>query len=141
MQPLSYQQFQQLAMHGNVIPVAESIFADLLTPVSAFLKLCGHDEDGFLLESVEGGEKLGRYSFLGRMPREYVDFDGRRVTVHSGGASREIESDIFTFLHEKFKRYRFVRRRTCPAFPGGWWVFLVTTASVCWKGCRKRTRR
>ena len=119
MQPLLYQQFQQLAMHGNVIPVAESIFADLLTPVSAFLKLCGHDDDGFLLESVEGGEKLGRYSFLGRTPREYIDFDGRRVTIHSGGTSRKIESDIYTYLQAKFKKYRFVPVPDLPRFSGG----------------------
>ena len=55
MQTMSFAQFQQLAMHGNVIPVAESMLADMLTPVAAFMKLCEYEENGFLLESVEGG--------------------------------------------------------------------------------------
>ena len=62
MKPPSFKEFEQLATQGNVIPIAESMLADMLTPVSAFLKLCGENENGFLLESVEGGEKVARYS-------------------------------------------------------------------------------
>ena len=87
MQPPSFEQFQQLAMHGNVIPIARAMFADLLTPVSAFLKLCHHREDGFLLESVEKGEQLGRYSFLGVRPPLTVTASGDTITLGAAGAT------------------------------------------------------
>ena len=79
MQPITFEEFSKLATRGNVIPIAQSIVADLLTPVSAFLKLCPGNDDGFLFESVEGGERVARYSFLGCNPREYIEFDGKKI--------------------------------------------------------------
>ena len=79
MKPPSFDEFAELATQGNVIPIAESMLADLLTPVSAFLKFCGENEQGFLLESVEGGEQIARYSFLGRKPAEWISYDGQQV--------------------------------------------------------------
>ncbi|HQU73715.1 MAG TPA: anthranilate synthase component I [Calditrichia bacterium] len=119
MQVATFEEFQQLAMHGNVIPLATSMVADLLTPVSAFMKLCGPEEEGFLLESVEGGETMGRYSFLGHQPRTLILFDGEQVTV-SRGKAREVHTcDIFTYLKNTFSRYRFVSNPDLPRFVGG----------------------
>ncbi len=61
---LSFDEFQRLAAHGNLIPLYREILADLETPVSAFSKI-DHGPSAYLLESVEGGENWGRYSFLG----------------------------------------------------------------------------
>lgn len=119
MQPIAFEQFQQMAMHGNVVPIAESIIADLLTPVSAFLKLCGENHDGFLLESVEGGEKVARYSFLGQDPREYAIFDGKTVTVTDQAGTRQLSCDIFDYLKEKMANFRFVDNPQLPRFSGG----------------------
>src|SRR2546429_1114185 len=64
----SFETFKELARRGTFVPVCKEIVADLLTPVSAFLKIAEHADYAFLLESVEGGEHVGRYSFLGKDP-------------------------------------------------------------------------
>src|SRR5262249_21754846 len=68
MKTTSFEQFKELARRGTFVPVCKEIVADLLTPVSAFLKIAEHADYAFLLESVEGGEHVGRYSFLGKDP-------------------------------------------------------------------------
>ena len=98
MKPPSFDEFAELATQGNVIPIAESMLADLLTPVSAFLKLCGENEQGFLLESVEGGEQIARYSFLGRKPAEWISYDGQQVKVTSSQKEETLDTDIFSYL-------------------------------------------
>jgi len=119
MKPPSFKEFEQLATQGNVIPIAESMLADMLTPVSAFLKLCGESENGFLLESVEGGEKVARYSFLGRRPSEWIHFDGRQVHVASHDEQKTLDVDIFTYLQSRLKEYHFVKNQDLPYFSGG----------------------
>ena len=64
----SFEEFKELARRGTFVPVCKEIVADLLTPVSAFLKIAEDADYAFLLESVEGGEHVGRYSFLGKDP-------------------------------------------------------------------------
>ena len=64
----TYEEFADLATHGTFVPVCKEIVADLLTPVSAFLKIAEDADHAFLLESVEGGEQVARYSFLGKDP-------------------------------------------------------------------------
>ena len=64
----SFEEYKELADHGNVIPVYETLFADTETPVSVYLKVQNESRYSFLLESVEGGEKIGRYSFIGFNP-------------------------------------------------------------------------
>lgn len=64
-----FARFQQLARQGNVIPVAVTMLADCTTPVQAFIQLAERHRTGFLLESVEGREKIARYSFMGFSPR------------------------------------------------------------------------
>lgn len=78
----SYADFVRMARDATLIPVAKSIPADLLTPVSAFLAVAEGEPDAFLLESVEGGEKIGRYTFLGVRPYLRLESRGDQVTVH-----------------------------------------------------------
>ena len=76
------EEFRRLSEKGNLIPVYKEILADTYTPVTAFLKLGG--SPSFLLESVEGGEKWARYSFLGSRPAKVIKGRGNRVEVIEG---------------------------------------------------------
>ncbi len=64
----TFEEFVELAQRGTFVPVCKEIVADLLTPVSAFLKIAENSDYAFLFESVEGGERVARYSFLGKDP-------------------------------------------------------------------------
>ena len=68
MKQTTFEEFVELATRGTFVPVYKEILADLLTPVSAFLKVAEHADYAFLLESVEGGERIARYCFLGKDP-------------------------------------------------------------------------
>ncbi len=63
-----FKEFSRLARESTLVPVVKSVSADLLTPVSAFLAIAENEPDAFLLESVERGEQIGRYTFLGVQP-------------------------------------------------------------------------
>src|SRR5574339_689978 len=81
----SFEEFLHLAQRGTFVPVYKESVADMLTPVSAFLKIAEHSDYAFLLESVEGGEQVARYSFLGKDP--FVVLRGRTgsTTVEQAG--------------------------------------------------------
>ena len=76
--------FTDMARQGNLIPVYREILGDLETPVSAYKKLRG-ESCSFLLESVEGGEKWGRFSFLGLNPSLMFQVEGGKTVIHRHG--------------------------------------------------------
>jgi anthranilate synthase component I len=76
-----FKEFYRLARTATLVPVAKSIPADLLTPVSAFLAVAADEPDAFLLESVERGEKIGRYTFLGVRPFLRLESRGEQITI------------------------------------------------------------
>src|SRR5215218_2403611 len=80
----SQTEFLKLAEQGNLIPVTCRILADIETPLSAYRKIRGQGES-FLFESVEGGEHLGRYSFVGCNPRSVIKQTGNRIEVIEAG--------------------------------------------------------
>lgn len=82
MPSLSFEKFAELAKSYNLIPLSDEMPADLDTPVSAFLKLKS-DEYDFLFESVVGGEKWGRYSFLGTHPQKVYFLEGKNFRIHN----------------------------------------------------------
>src|ERR1041384_537355 len=84
----SLDEFLKLAGQGNLIPVTSRILADIETPLSAYRKIRGQGES-FLFESVEGGEHLGRYSFVGCNPRAVVRQTGDRVDLLENGKVTE----------------------------------------------------
>ncbi len=102
-----------LARQGNVIPLCREIGADLLTPVSAFLRLSRGARHPFLLESVEGGEAVARYSFLGRDPAQVV-----RASLRPGSGDGAGESPVEA-LRRAVSPYRAVRFPDLPRFTGG----------------------
>src|SRR5512135_2069535 len=81
----SFTEVLSLAASGNLVPIYRELPADLETPVSVYLKLTGHGPS-FLLESVEGGEQVSRYSFIGVEPNALLSFNDRSVTRQSNGA-------------------------------------------------------
>jgi anthranilate synthase component 1 len=90
----SFEEFEARARRGTFVPVCKEIMADLLTPVSAFLKIAEHSDYAFLLESVEGGEQIARYSFLGKDPFLILRArDGR--TVHDRDGERVVSDEPF----------------------------------------------
>ncbi|MDD3926407.1 MAG: anthranilate synthase component I [bacterium] len=115
--------FLELAGRGNMVPVCREILADLETPVSAYMKIAGGEEHSFLLESVEGGEKLARYSFLGASPFLIYRSDDQGITVTDRGAQvkRRLADgeDPLDVLREILGRYNFVSHGDLPPFCGG----------------------
>jgi len=128
----SFDEFQKLAAQGNLIPVTRRLLADFETPLSAYQKIRGQGES-FLFESVEGGEHIGRYSFVGCNPRATVRQSADRVEVTENG--RVIETYLVTriaspdlkrtvrdgleVIERLLKRYRPVSRPELPRFTGG----------------------
>ena len=103
----------------ELVPVVRERLADLETPVSAFAKLRPLG-GAFLLESVEGGERMGRYSFIGVLPRAALTFrDGTATVVEDGRARREPYSDPLVLLRAELARYERTTDRDLPRFSGG----------------------
>src|ERR1039458_9029825 len=117
-------EFLKLAAQGNVIPVTRRLLADIETPLSAYRKIRGAGES-FLFESVEGGEHLGRYSFVGCNPRAVIRQTGDRVEVIENGKVVETASvgkdmkDGLVVVEQVMKKYRAVLLPGLPRFTGG----------------------
>lgn len=114
-----YDQFIEDARSANVIPVVETIAADLLTPLAVYLKLADGASNAFLLESVEGGESLARYSFIGCDPRMVVSGNDRHTFVNDGSVEKQIEVSLWNYLREHFADPSVVTRSDLPSFVGG----------------------
>jgi anthranilate synthase component 1 len=131
MKQTSFDEFKALAARGTFVPVCKEIMADLLTPVSAFLKIAGHADYAFLLESVEGGEHVGRYSFLGKDPFLVLraDIDGR-ATVERGGVTTALDEPLVSALRRLMADYRAPAVPDLPRFTGGAVGFLGYDAAA-----------
>src|SRR5271163_191620 len=114
-------EFEQLAAKGfNLIPVFEEVAADLETPVGAFLKI-GRGDYAFLLESVRGGEKWARYTFLGAEPSLVFRARGSHLEIIRPGVGVEVCSveDPFEALRQEVQRHRAPQLDGLPRFFGG----------------------
>jgi len=122
----TFEEFSRKARDGNLIPVYREILADMETPVSAFRKI-DSGKYAFLLESVEGGEKWGRYSFLASNPGLIFKAKGSQCEVITGDqvSARPIGQDVLEPLSEILKQYRPVRDPNLPRFSGGLVGFLA----------------
>ena len=117
-------EFLKLATQGNLIPVARRILADLETPLSAYRKIRGQGES-FLFESVEGGEHVGRYSFVGCNPRAVIRQDGQHIQVIENGrisesamVGREVK-DGLEMVERVMNKFRAVTSPGLSRFTGG----------------------
>ena len=79
-----FKEFSRLARSATLVPVVKSVSADLLTPVSAFLSIAENEPHAFLLESVERGEQIGRYTFLGARPYMRLRARGSAIEIERG---------------------------------------------------------
>src|SRR5262245_17781382 len=114
-----FEEFQRLAGQGNLVPVYRRLTGDTLTPVSAFCKIQEGDW-AFLFESVVGGERLGRYSFLGSGPFQRFEAHGRRVRlVTRDGISEREHPDPLQLLQDLLTEYRTPPLVGLPRFLGG----------------------
>ncbi|MBI3050361.1 MAG: anthranilate synthase component I [Acidobacteria bacterium] len=115
----SFDEFRELAQRGTFVPVCKEIVADLLTPVSAFLKVAEHSHHAFLLESVEGGEHVGRYSFLGKDPFLLLRSRGGRTIVDRAGERSESDTPFIATLRELMAGFHAPFVPGLPRFTGG----------------------
>src|ERR1051325_5276725 len=115
----SFDEFKELARRGTFVPVCKEIVADLLTPVSAFLKIAEHADYAFLLESVEGGEHVGRYSFLGKDPFLILRARDGKTTVDRGGVTSESDKPFIDTLRRMMADFRSPFVPDLPRFTGG----------------------
>jgi anthranilate synthase component 1 len=114
-----FNEFKKYSKKGNLIPVYREILADLETPLSAFLKL--KEKNCFLLESVEGGEKWGRYSFIGSNPSMIIEGSGKDLTIKKGRKKTKVTArkDPLEIISAQLKQYKPVSIPGLPRFFGG----------------------
>ena len=111
----SLEEARALAAEHSLVPLRHTFIADTETPVSAYLKLRGSGPS-FLLESAEGGQRVGRWSFLGVHPRSVIRMDHGVLTID--GEERPFE-DPYTAVSEELSRYRAAPLADLPPFAGG----------------------
>jgi anthranilate synthase component I len=119
MKQTTFDEFVDLAKRGTFVPVCKEIVADLLTPVSAFLKIAEHSDYAFLLESVEGGEHVGRYSFLGKDPFLILRSRDGRTLIERAGAITTAEKPFIETLRELMNSFQSPFVPGLPRFTGG----------------------
>ncbi len=120
----SFETFQELATRGTFVPVCKEIRADLLTPLSAFLKVAEHADHAFLFESVEGGEQVARYSFLGKDPFLVLRARGGLTLVEQDGVTATEDGPFMDRLRGLMSDYRAPVVPGLPRFTGGAVGFL-----------------
>lgn len=112
-------EFVDLAGRGTFVPVCKEIMADLLTPVSAFLKVAEHSDYAFLLESVEGGERVARYSFLGKDPFLVARARAGRTIIERAGVKTETATPFVDTLKSLMTDFTAPFVPGLPRFTGG----------------------
>ena len=111
--------FAALARRHTLVPVYRTVTADLETPVSAFLRIAQDAPEAFLLESVEGGEHVGRYTFIGIQPYKKIVARGRSIAIQEGRSTRTFEGDIFAELKQALSGHSPARLAGLPPFTAG----------------------
>jgi anthranilate synthase component I len=114
-----FKQFSRLAREATLIPVVKSVSADLLTPVSAFLAIAEKEPHAFLLESVERGEQIGRYTFLGVRPYMRVKARQGTVEIERGRRREVVQENIFQVVKRLLREHRPASVPGLPPFTAG----------------------
>jgi anthranilate synthase component 1 len=129
MRQTTYEEFVELARRGTFVPVSKEIMADLLTPVSAFVKIAEHSDYAFLLESVEGGERMARYSFLGKDPFLVLRARDGKTFIERSGTREESSEPFVTVLRGLMANFQAPYVPDLPRFTGGAVGFMGYDAS------------
>lgn len=115
----SFKEFLALAKTSTLVPIAKSVSADLLTPVSAFLAFAAREPYSFLLESVEGGEKIGRYTFLGASPYMRLTCDEAGAVLHRGKKQERVPGEPIAIIHRLLNEHKPAQLPDLPPFTAG----------------------
>ena len=129
MKQTTFEEFVELTRRGTFVPVVKEIIADLLTPVSAFLKIAEHSDYAFLFESVEGGEQVARYSFLGKDPFLVLRSRQGKTTIDRSGVTTDVTDGFVTALRRLMTEFRSPFVPGLPRFTGGAVGFIGYDAS------------
>ncbi|MEX2639462.1 MAG: anthranilate synthase component I [Balneolales bacterium] len=116
---MDYERFKLLAKDYTAIPVHHTLMADTVTPVSLFLKLRENSRYPFLFESVEGGEHLARYSFLGCNPYQVLEFKDQNLTLSRDGSTQTLDGDYYRVLKDLTGNYKEPSLPGIPRLTGG----------------------
>ncbi|HEV2401667.1 MAG TPA: anthranilate synthase component I [Candidatus Sulfotelmatobacter sp.] len=114
-----FKEFSRLARESTLIPVVKSVSADLLTPVSAFLAIAQKESHAFLLESVERGEQIGRYTFLGAAPYMRVKVRQGKVEIERGRKRKVVNDNIFQVVKRLLREHSPAMVPGLPPFTAG----------------------
>ena len=114
-----FKQFARLARESTLVPVMKSVSADLLTPVSAFLAIAEKEPYAFLLESIERGEQIGRFTFLGARPYMRVRSAQGTVEIERGRRREVVEENIFQLVKRLLREHRPATYPGLPPFTAG----------------------
>jgi len=129
LRPATFEEFELEAQRGNVVPVVRSVLADLQTPVGAFLRIAGDAPYAFLLESIEGGERVARYSFLGANPWMVARGRGGETIIEKDGRTEMRRQNAVEFLREYFAGKKLARRGGLAPLAGGAVGYLAYDAA------------
>lgn len=116
--------FLRLARTHTLVPLYRTLTADLETPVSAFLRVAAAEPECFLLESVEGGERLGRYTYIGIRPSRRIVSHGREIEITENGKTQQLTGDVFALLRDALSGHTPARIAGLPPFTAGAVGFL-----------------
>lgn len=111
--------FLRLCRSHTLVPVYRTVAADLETPVSAFLRIAAEEPEAFLLESVEGGEHVGRYTFIGIEPYKKMVARGNQISVREGRSERHFTGDVFEELKKSLTGHKPAKISGLPPFTAG----------------------
>ena len=114
-----YEEASRYEKDYNIIPVCREIYADVVTPITLLRKLAQVDSRFFLLESVEGGNRWGRYSFLGVNPLMQISAKDGVVTLRSGAIEQKEEKEPMEALREQLAKFKTPKLSGMPSFTGG----------------------
>jgi anthranilate synthase component I len=130
MKQTTFDEFVELTRRGTFVPVVKEIMADLLTPVSAFLKIAEHSDYAFLFESVEGGEQVARYSFLGKDPFLVLRSRDGKTVMERSGVTTETTEPFVPVMRRLMAEFRAPFVQGLPRFTGGAVGFIGYDASI-----------
>lgn len=116
---MTFEQFKEYAKEFSAIPVSRRMLADILTPVSLFMSIRESGFFPFLFESVEGGEHLARYSFLGANPYQILQLRGEELSLSKSGQTRELTETYFAALKRLTNEHREPKIPGLPRLTGG----------------------
>ena len=119
MRTQTFEEIEHLLTDYSMIPICKEIYADVITPITLLRKMEAFGKNFFLLESVEGGEKWARYSFLGYEPVLHISCKGGKVTQKTRDLVSTVEMDPMDGLREQLNKYKSPKIEGMPTFTGG----------------------